>query len=147
MPLAAHLRTQIRAALAAALAGIAPNVFVSRSARVSPEQMPAILVVTPGEDVTEGEAYAPLQYRRVVSVDVVAMVKGEGLDDAADALGAQIEEAIVVAGLLGGVIERPLQLERTRVSIDDEASPPVAELTMSYLATARTLAANPGVPI
>jgi hypothetical protein len=109
-----HVRTQIRQATAAALAGIAP-VSVSRVWPV--EDLPVLLVYTNDEEIEGGTIGA---YQRTVDLVIEICAKGETYDDDLDALLVLVEQALNKSKL-GGLC-KPLALTEIRITVEQAAS-------------------------
>lgn len=143
-----HARTQIRNAVAAALATTATagaNVFASRTDALSPEELPALLVETGSEQI-EHDDFGRYQTRRVeIFVRAVARA-GVGVDAVVDGIAAEVETAIQAAGSLGGLIKGAAQL----VGIDTYfagADSPTGESVLRYAALYLTQAGQPGTTL
>lgn len=115
----AHVRTQIRTALAAAL--VAANtdagsrVFTSRLRKVEAADLPCLFLVTPEEPDTRrafANASAPSKLERDVVVVIEAVVKhADGAETAVDDLLAQVEAALHAnrsASTINGLIPKGL---------------------------------------
>lgn len=143
-----HVRTQLRTALGAVLAGLpaVPYVYINRARALDHTQAPCLRITTPQERAEPLGVSVGMQ-DRTVTVLIEAFVKAEPLDDAADQAGLEVEQAIEAAGTLGGLIKAPMQLDEVRLEIEDTASPPLAVLRMAYTAQIYTLAAAPDIAI
>lgn len=143
-----HLRKQIRDAIQTAVTGLGltgPRVYVNRIAPVAASDTPCLVIQTAAEDLTNLRLLGPVHYRRTLTVTIDAYVSGTALDDALDAVCAQVEPAVATAGTLSGLIDYPLELEAVRFEFDDVGSPPVAVARLRYTAETSTLAATPEV--
>lgn len=143
-----HVRTQLRAALAAALAGLpsAPAVYISRARALDHTQAPCLRVTTPQESI-EPLGVSDTIRARAVSVLIEGFVKGTDLDAAADQVALEVEQALEAAGDLAGLIKGTLQLADTRTELDETTSPPLAVVRMAYTADIYTLASAPDTAI
>lgn len=144
--MSAHIRSQIRAAIAAQLDSIpavTERVSASRTARLDPADLPCITVGTPAEQIERIGYGAPYVYQRSITVVVDGYVSAEPLEDSADALAADVERTLAAAGALGGIVQAPPVLTETQIEVDDTVSPPMAMVRLAYLATAITAADTP----
>lgn len=130
-----HVRTQIRNAVAAELAGIAP-VHVARVYPVDEADLPVLLVYTNGEQLT-GDTFGNLARSLEVVVEIVAQTAA--LDDAMDALLAQVEQALA-GGLAMATSFLPTEID---VTTSADGSAPIGRLRLTYEATYRTSFADP----
>ena len=97
-----HLRRTIREAVEARVTGLpttGANVF-----RASPHalgKLPALRVATMDETVTRHTMGIVM---RTVSITVTAFAKsGDDVEDALDGIAAEVEEAVMASGTLGGI--------------------------------------------
>ena len=144
--MSAHIRSQIRTAIATQLDGIAAvtgRVSASRKARLDPADLPCITVGTPAEQIERVGYSVPYIYQRSITVVVDGYVAAEPLEGAADALAADVERTLAAAGALGGIVQSPPVLTETQIDVDDTVSPPMAMVRLVYLATAITAADTP----
>lgn len=147
--MAAHLHTQIRAALVAALTGLPSSgarVFANRLYAIAQTDLPALRVSLDEERVEVGSIHAPvLLERQVVLVVECCALANAGLDAACDQMQMEVEMALA-AGLT--VAGRVLQPVLTASRYDDEAAAVAAgvkrlEFTLDFA----TLANAPDVPV
>lgn len=100
-----HANRQIREAVRERLEAIPgiPAVYTNRSADLTDVDLPAVVIVTPTDEVrTETSDDPPRQHRQVqLTVVVIADGEAEGLDDDLDELRVDIERAL--AGDLDGL--------------------------------------------
>lgn len=143
-----HVRTQLRTALGAALAGLpsVPTVHINRARPLDHTHAPCLRITTPLERIEPLGVSVGMQDRSA-TVLIEAFVLATPLDDAADQAGLEVEQAIEAAGTLGGLIKGAMQLDEVRLEIEDAASPPMAMLRMAYTAQLYTLAAAPDTAI
>lgn len=143
-----HVRTQLRAALQAALTGLpsVTAVFVNRAAPISAAQTPCIRITTPREQI-DAQGLNEDMHERTITVLVECFVKGETLDDAADQAGLEVESAIAAAGDLNGLTKGALTLRETALEIEETVTTPLAMMRMAYTAQIYTLAAAPDTAI
>jgi len=103
-----HPRSLIRAAAVAALSGATdagPRVYPSRTRPLNARLLPAIGVYVTDESADDGQT-RPRTYVRTatLAVDVIAQ-EDDSLDDTLDTICLQVEEALLVDPLLGGVCD------------------------------------------
>lgn len=144
-----HIRTQIREAMAAALMGLATTgdrVHINRVRPVSVTAGPVLGVTIARETVAE-LGLDPLQQR-----DLIIEVNGycavsPSPDDLLDQIGLEVEQAIVAAGLLGGLIKAVPALSGVEIGIDDSAETPLGRIRMTYTTRTFTAPAWPDIVI
>lgn len=139
----AHVRSQIRSAFKARLAGIRGirKVVGMRAHALADTELPALQVITP-EEAVEPLDSSDIETMRRVTVDVIAFALGnDGDDDTIDAISAQVETLIgtasggiwdrlalcfpVSADLgIGGPAEQTLVMLRTRFRVQFSAANP-----------------------
>lgn len=79
------------------------RVFPNRARQLWPEELPAILVYTRSENVTEFD-HAPRSLKRDLRLAVEVVAKAdEQLDDQLDEIARQVEDALLGEDTLGGV--------------------------------------------
>lgn len=137
-----HVRTQIRDAVAEALAPIA---FVHRS-RYWPLEMgelPAILVYA-GSEESEASSFDVLERRLQVIVEIISQASPP--DTTMDDLIVRAEAALGTDVGLGGKALHCL-LAATDISVSGEGSAPITRARMTYVAHYRTSFADPETPL
>lgn len=133
----AHIRTQVRQGMAAAVTGLpltGARVFVSRPYPLQTTDLPAILIYSDGETTIQAiDIGSPRTLERTMQVwvELVAMATA-ALDDTLDEGCRQIEVALANPALVGiasagGVSQVSMQIE-----IDGTAAQPVGRARMSY---------------
>ena len=122
-----HVRTQIRAALVAALSPIATT-HATRVHKLEQDTLPVLLVYTNNEETVEGGPMNAVQ--RLLEVEVVAVADGEAVDDQLDTLIAAVE-AVLNASTLGGLVIHALP-RSLQMSISTEGSQPIGRATLKY---------------
>lgn len=132
-----HVRTQIRTATVAALAGIGTTVIAARVYPVAEDSLPVVLVYTNGEQVSQYE-FGGLERRLEVVVEIVA--QGTNLDAALDAILVEVEQALG-PGL--ALVSDFLPTGGIEVSTSTEGSAPIGRLRLVYEAIYRTAYADP----
>jgi len=140
-----HLRTQIRAALGVALTGLASTgtrVHINRVRPVSVVAGPVLGITIARETVTE-MGLDPIQ-QRDLSIEINGYcAAAPAPDDTLDQIGLEVEQAMVAAGLLGGLVKAVPALAGIDIGIDDSAETPMGRIRMTY--TTRTFTA-PAAP-
>lgn len=132
-----HVRTQIRQAAAAALAGLPATVSTSRAYPLDEAELPALLVSTNAEDIEGGTMGA---FRRTLELIVTAVARGSYVDDDLDALAVSVETALN-RNTLGGLVVPlgPIRVETTF----ETGSAVIGRLAMTFRAIYFTEFDNP----
>lgn len=126
-----HQRAEIKAAIAAALAGrtsAADRIYPARYMPVPDSALPAICVYTPEENVADD---SELTYRRVAQVKVECLVEDFEDESDADALAVQVERALAADDKLGGLVRR-LRLRRVQTGVDENANRDFIATILTY---------------
>lgn len=145
-----HVRTQLRTALQAALTGLpttADRVEINRSAPVAASRAPCLLITTPSEHATQIGTLSVPRVMRTVTVIIEAVAAGADLDGQLDQISLEVEQAMAVIGLLGGLLKSPAQYTEMQLDREDTASPPVGYLRMAWQLDTATTHSNPDIPI
>jgi hypothetical protein len=147
--MAAHMRTQIRNAVASLLAGLSTtgsNVFKSRVQQYADNKLPALNIVTNNEDVTTltvGER----TYEKNLTVAIFIKCKAtDDVDEEIDQIMLEVEQAIAANPTLGGLVtDMTLTAAdaETRLEVEKETGQGV----MAYIANYYVEAANPDVSL
>lgn len=141
----AHMRTQIRQAVVAALAGLpttGTRVFVSSVYELRAADLPCLLVHTGDEPQIDPLDFSGASLQRQLLVMVKAMAKqAASIQDALDQMLLEVEGALALT-TLGGLVKR---LELKAVSTNESAAldTPAGELTATWLVTYITPTTNP----
>lgn len=136
--MAAHLRTQIRAAAVAALAGLpttGSRVFASRLHALGDGELPALRVYTAEESAelsAPAGAASLLERQLALRVDVVVQAT-DGFDDDADQAAKEVEMAIAADPSFGGLVKHAF-LNRIDQQLSVEGDRPTVVLTLTFLA-------------
>lgn len=142
----AHLRTQIRNALAAQLTGLASTasrVSTTQFYPVAPSSLPCLLIVTEDENIEAASIGWPPVLARELRARVVALASGtSGHEDALDQIAAEVEVALAADRTLGGLV-KSAQLVGLRPSFDAESERPVGRMEMLYLFTYWAIEGSP----
>lgn len=134
--MAAHLRTQIRAAVAGALTGLATTgsrVFQSHVYKLESAGLPGLLIATESEESSVIEMTAPMAVERRLMLQVVALAKGTSdVDDTIDQICKEVEVALAMpcAALAG--LSNSIELRSTEIDFDGDSEQPVGRATMRF---------------
>lgn len=140
-----HVRTQIRQAATAALAGIA-TVHASRVHPLAESDLPALLVYTSTESIeAELAAFGTLERRLELVIEAVAQATSN-LDTTLDDLLASVETALGAVPTLGGaaIVVVPTSIE---VTISQEGAQPIGRARLTYAVLYRTSSTDPTASI
>lgn len=141
-----HARTKIKNAVVAALKGATDakkNVFASRAFALGDDEIPAILVYTKQEQVSEATISRPRTQIRELSVVIEIYTKALLLsDDLADNIASQVEGLIYSNADLNGLVKDiSLDSSDTYLLQENEFSTSVCSLT--YVATYQVKEGSP----
>jgi hypothetical protein len=146
-----HLRRQIREAVATLLTGLTTTgnrVFQSRVQTLKDNQLPALVILTNEETVTQQTIHSNPLLERQLSVQVVAKAKANtNLDDTLDKIIKEVEMAVFAsdaANTLGGLV-KGLVLDSLDITFNGEAETKVGEAVMAFTAVYFNQAATPDV--
>lgn len=131
----AHVRQQIREAVATAITGLASaaSVHQSRVYDLEAGDLPAFKVYTLSEGSERDSLSYPRGTRRQLQVVVEAAAKAAAdLDDTLDTLCAEVETAIAADISLGG-LSQDAYLETTQIEFNDGGDQPHGTATMSWV--------------
>lgn len=143
----AHVRTQIRTAVAALLTGLATtgaNIKAGRVNAVPQDECPALSIFVDEEAIDLGNSSAPMQLARTASVRVrchSALL--DGLDDELDQMALEVEEALAGDDTLSGLLNEPLRPVGIEVDRTGQGEKPIGELTLTFAANYETTNAAP----
>ncbi len=146
-----HVRTQIRYAAVAILTGLtttADRVHVNRLRAIAAEACPAIVVLMGDEPEFQLRDYGrTIAQDRKFQLRIKLTAAGDTADDVLDQMAAEVEAAFMAsesAFTLGGLVKRGVFLaEISEPEIEDETTPRVASMVMTYRGQYRTLANDP----
>jgi hypothetical protein len=148
-----HLRRQIREAVAALLTGLTTTgnrVFQSRVQTLKDNQLPALVILTNEETVTQSTIHSNPLLDRQLSVQVIAKAKANtNLDDTLDQIIKEVEMAVFAsdaANTLGGLV-KGLVLDSLDITFNGEAETKVGEAVMAFTAFYFNQAATPDVSV
>ena len=129
----AHVRAQIRDAIATALATVGPTVSKSRGYDVA--TVPALVVYTFEENATVLSMGSPRTVRRDLScgIEIVAEGKADTLDDTLDGYAALVEKALA-DNALGGLL-KDIRLTRSEIVVNSDGDLPRGLIRMTYSVT------------
>jgi hypothetical protein len=148
-----HLRRQIREAVATLLTGLTTTgnrVFKSRVQTLKDNQLPALVILTNEETVTQQTIHSNPLLERQLSVQVIAKAKANtNLDDTLDQIIKEVEMAVFAsdaANTLGGLV-KGLVLDSLDITFNGEAETKVGEAVMAFTAVYFNQAATPDVSV
>lgn len=133
-----HVRTQIRSAVEALLAGVSADVLVERAYPVDPDRLPALAVFIRNESIAGGGVGA-LDRRVEIIVDCLA--KGADVDARLDELLVAAETRLALQSL--GVLTLPLTPSRIEFDVNAEGAVPIGRARLTYEARYRTSPTDP----
>lgn len=149
--MANHLRRQIREAVATLLTGLTTTgnrVFQSRVQTLKDNQLPALVILTNEETITQETIHSNPLLERQLSVQVIAKAKvNTNLDDTLDQIIKEVEMAVFAsdaANTLGGLV-KGLVLDSLDITFNGEAETKVGEAVMAFTAVYFNQAATPDV--
>lgn len=135
----AHARQQIRQQLVTTLTGLATtgsNVVASRVYDIATSKLPSLAIYTLSEDL--GEESANKQMRLLDVVVEVRAKASSNLDNALDAIGAEVEDALFASGdtTLNGKCKH-FNYDGLEISLSGDAEQPIGLMTMRFIAQYR----------
>jgi hypothetical protein len=141
-----HVRQDLRAAVVAAVTGLAQTQARVHTARVYPLReldMPALVVNTTSDSAETEGGIDVLYVPRVVTVEVQAYARGANLANTLDTICEQVEVALGAALTVQG---KAVQLiyQATEIEFDGEAEQPIGRAAMTFNATLYTASSAPG---
>ena len=137
----AHIRTQVRAAVEAALMGLPATqdrVFLTRTYPLEHKRLPALLVYVLDEQSQPAEMGENRDIERQMTVTIEAIADGKGFDDELDQIAIEVETALANSGCLGGLVKE-LYLQSTNLDLatgSDRGEKRSGILTLRYMALA-----------
>jgi len=147
----AHVRTQIRDALALLLAGLtttADRVFVSRVSPIPQDDLPALVVNVDEEEIELATASTAPTISRGLTIRVAALTRlVDGLDDELDAMTLELELAIAGDDTLAGLLNEPMILTGLEVERSTEGDAPIGRITLTYATRYETTTSAPDVAL
>lgn len=148
--MADHLRTQIRNAVAAKLAGLpttGDRVYIGRTRPLTKNYEPSLLIYTPGETSRRAAAGSPPILERPAIVVIEGRVSMAGVpDDMLDQIAAEVEAAMTSDLSLGGLAYN-LQFQATDVDTKSEGERQLGGIRLAYLVTYRTAEGRPTIRV
>lgn len=141
----AHLRKQIREAIATALTGLTTtgaNVFQSRVYAIDTSTLPCIAVYSNAEVSDIDSVGTPRGLMRTLSVNVEGRCRATAdVDDTLDAICKEVEVALGTSTLSNLV--KDLRLASTTIDLSRDAEQPTGLVTMVWIAEYRTSENDP----
>lgn len=145
----AHVRQQIREAVATAITGLTSTgarVYQSRVHPLDAAKLPCLLVNTDEEEIEALQVSMPTLLDRTLTISVRAVAKvSTNLDDAMDTMISEVETALGNTNL-GGLV-KTLTMRGIEIEMNGEGDKPVGIATMKFLATYMTNSNAPTVAI
>ena len=143
----AHVRAQIRDAVATALTGLGATVIKSRFFPNDEASLPVFLVYTVNEAVDLGMASgSDTMFRRLsVIVDASAIDDEQTLDDTLDNFAVSIETAL--AGNTYSSIALDTDLTSTEINTSTEGRQPLGTVRLTFEVLYRTSKTNPATAV
>ncbi|WP_333710371.1 hypothetical protein [Malikia spinosa] len=142
----AHVRKQIREALATAVTGLSvtgARVYQSRLHALRDSNLPCLLVNTDDETIEPVSMNAPATLERELVVMVRAVARAAAdLDDSLDQIMAEVEAVLGAASPLGS-LAKITALRSIRVEMDDALEKPLGVASMEYRITYYTASSAP----
>ncbi|MBK3798640.1 hypothetical protein GAY33_05235 [Azospirillum brasilense] len=137
-----HVRQKIREAVAEALTGIVPNVFVNRVRSLPSSKLPAIAVFALEEDVEEATMARTQTRSLLLAVDVIIAAGDEDPSATLDGHCARVETAMAATRNLG-VRVKSVALVRTDIEMSGageqaQGLPDLAAARLQYRIVYRT---------
>jgi len=141
----AHVRQQIREAVATAISPTGVGVFQSRVYDLESGDLPAFKIYTLSEGTERDSLSYPRGTRRQLQLVIECVAKAvSDLDDTLDDLCAQAEAAIVEDITLGG-LSTDAYLETTTIELNDGGDQPHGVAAMSWIVEYRVKETDPEV--
>ncbi|TAK50238.1 MAG: hypothetical protein EPO23_03260 [Xanthobacteraceae bacterium] len=143
-----HVRSQIRAAVVAALSGLATTgarVYPGRTRSLGEDHEPTLLIYTTDERA-EIDAMGGILLRRLTLVVDAQVVASGPPDDTLDQIAAEVEPAMILNPSLGGLAKWVL-LTATRTAIRADGKRHLGEVRLEYDIGYRTRENNPAMAV
>ncbi|SHE67997.1 hypothetical protein SAMN02745157_0697 [Kaistia soli DSM 19436] len=140
-----HARMLIRDAAAAALTGLdttGTQVKASWPYATAPEQLPALRIFMPSEDLDDQLSNLNSRTGRVVTMIVIGYAAGALVADTLDRIAAETEVALAASGNLGGLV-KAIDYRGTTVDIDGDGTKRSGEIRLTFGVRYRTAVADP----
>lgn len=130
-----HIRTQVRAAVLAAVTGLATtgaHAYVAHEYPLLSTELPCVLVAT-SDTAAADSASAPTLLRRLVLIEVQAVAKAtSGLVDTLDQIGKEVEEALAGPLTIDGRSLYPRYTGSAPADLSVETDRPVGALAITF---------------
>ena len=145
----AHVRRQIREAIAAAVTGLATTgarVFQSRIYPLRDADLPCLLIIAGDEQIEQENMVAGGELTRELTLTVRGVAKATAdLDDTLDGIAEQVEP--VLNGATLGNLAKNCQLAGIKAEMDEALEKPVGIITLEYRILYFTTPASPGTAL
>lgn len=145
----AHVRQQVRDAVATALTGLSitgSNVFVSRTTPLTSGELPALEIYTLKEPVRTISRERTQMRDLEVLVDACVDSSSSTADDDLDDICSEVETALGASVTIGSVVVEAV-LAETTIELKSEADPNVAIARMKFIFTVQTAQGAPDTPL
>jgi hypothetical protein len=133
---AAHVRKQIREAVATAVTGLtttSTRVFQSRVYPLEAADLPCLLIAMQSETVTATEMSCPRALERNLTIDVTAVAKGVAdVDDTLDQICKEVEIALAMPCSALNGLSKSIDLTSVEIELDGGSEQPVGKATLRY---------------
>jgi len=144
----AHVRKQIREAVAALVTGLASTgsrVYQSRVYPLRDADLPCLLIITDDEDLSS-ESAGSLLLQRELKLIVRGVVKAaDDIDDKLDQILLEVEQ-VLSGSVLGGLAKQTMP-ESIRIQMEAIQDKPVGVADLTYIVTYFTTGANPATAL
>lgn len=141
----AHVRTQVRNAITAALKTLttvpAASVFESRVYKLDSGDLPAIVVNSEREDIEtkgRGDGQPGIQTRDIQNTVIIALVNTDEIEDALDVISLEVEDKIFEDHTLGGVAISTHLISMERF-LTEETDKPFGLMKLIFVSRVRTI--------
>lgn len=143
----AHLRTQIRQAVKAALLGLpttGANVFTSRPGPLPDSKLPALVIETNAEDASGFDLQDETDDRDLTLLVIGRAKHTDELDDVLDQIALEVEQAMKAHGAaaLEGLAES-ISYSGMRVGASADLEKPAGEIRLAYAVRYLPASADP----
>lgn len=132
----AHVRRQIREAIAAAVTGLATTgarVFLSRVYPLQSTDLPALIVRAQYEISAPTTLGLPRLYERTLRIVIDGYAKATAdLDDTLDQICAEVEIALAMPVAALGDLAKTITLVGTELELTGEGDQPVGRVSLSF---------------
>lgn len=142
-----HIRTQVRTAAVSALTGLTitgSRVYSGRPYPLQATERPGLVVEVLAEGVEISAMGADPKLLRTIQLTVIGYTEDVAIENALDAIGAEVEAALGANPTLGGVA-LDTTLASVDIDVDSEGTKRQGEIRMVFVVMTRTTRAVPTV--